>query len=56
MGVGLVNFVNKAGEFLAGLFKPKSKMKITYKKPPRDDHEYNRQKNVKQDEIKPYFR
>ncbi|MDX8341505.1 rhomboid family intramembrane serine protease [Draconibacterium sp. IB214405] len=51
MGAGLVKLLDKLGEFLSGLFKPKSKMKITYKKPPRDDHEYNRQKHVQQDEI-----
>ena len=51
MGAGLVGLVNKIGEFLAGLFKHKSKMKVTYRKPPRDDHEYNRQKHKKQDEI-----
>lgn len=51
MGAGLVNLVNKAGEFLAGLFKHKSKMKVTYRKPPRDDYEYNRNKNQQQDEI-----
>ena len=46
-GRGLVNFLNK----IPGMFSPKSRMKVTYKQPPRDDHEYNRQKNVKQDEI-----
>ncbi|WP_303920957.1 rhomboid family intramembrane serine protease [Draconibacterium sediminis] len=51
MGAGLVNLVNKIGEFLGGLFKHKSKMKVTYRKPPRDDHEYNRQKHQQQDEI-----
>lgn len=51
MGAGLVKLLDQLGEFFAGLFKPKSKMKITYKKPPRDDHEYNRQKHVQQDEI-----
>lgn len=51
MGGGFVKLLDQLGEFLTGLFKPKSKMKITYKKPPRDDHEYNRQKHVQQDEI-----
>lgn len=51
MGAGPVGLVNKIGEFLAGLFKHKSKMKVTYRKPPRDDHEYNRQKHKQQDEI-----
>lgn len=26
-------------------------MKVTYKQPPRDDYEYNRQKNLKQEEM-----
>jgi len=51
MGAGLVNLVNKIGKFFEGLFKHKSKMKVTYRKPPRDDHEYNRQKHHQQDEI-----
>jgi len=51
MGAGLVTFLNKAGTYLPGLFKPKSRMKVSYKKPPRDDREYNRQKNVQQDEV-----
>ncbi|WP_372647361.1 rhomboid family intramembrane serine protease [Draconibacterium sp.] len=51
MGAGLVNLVNKIGEFFEGLFKHKSKMKVSYRKPPRDDYEYNRQKHQQQDEI-----
>ncbi|WP_203532670.1 rhomboid family protein [Draconibacterium halophilum] len=51
MGAGLVDLVNQAGEFFEGLFKHKSKMKVTYRKPPRDDYEYNRQKHKQQDEI-----
>lgn len=51
MGVGIVKLVNMFGDFFSGLFKPKSKMKVTYKNPPRDDHEYNRQHNYQQEEI-----
>lgn len=51
MGSGLVDFINKAGNFFSESFKPKSRMRVTYKKPPRDDHEYKRQENVKQEEI-----
>ncbi len=51
MGAGLVRGINRLGEMLVGLLKPKSHLKVTYKKPPRDDKEYNRQQNVKQDEI-----
>jgi membrane associated rhomboid family serine protease len=51
MGSGFVDFINKIGAFFAEAFKPKSKMRVTYKKPPRDDYEYNKQQNVKQEEI-----
>ncbi len=51
MGEGFIKIINSLGDFFGGLFKHKSKMKVTYKKPPRDDHEYNRQKHVQQDEI-----
>lgn len=46
-GAGLVKLIDK----IPDLFKPKNNMKVTYKKPPRDDYEYNHQQNVKQDEI-----
>jgi membrane associated rhomboid family serine protease len=36
---------------LAFLFKRRQRIKISYKQPPRDDHEYNRQKNMNQEEI-----
>ena len=51
MGAGLVSMLDKIGAWFAGLLKPGSNMKVTYKKPPRDDREYNRQKNVKQEAI-----
>nr|WP_319997962.1 rhomboid family intramembrane serine protease [uncultured Draconibacterium sp.] len=51
MGAGLVNLVNRIGDFFEGLFKHKSKMKVTYRKPSRDDYEYNRQKHKQQEEI-----
>lgn len=46
-GAGLVNLIDK----IPDMFKSDNNMKVTYKKPPRDDYEYNRQQNVKQDEI-----
>ena len=46
-GAGLVNLIDK----IPNIFKSDNNMKVTYKKPPRDDYEYNRQQNVKQDEI-----
>lgn len=51
MGAGFIKLLNKLGDFFMGVFKPRNHMKVSYKKPPRDDKEYNRQKNVKQDEI-----
>ncbi|MCY1720261.1 rhomboid family intramembrane serine protease [Prolixibacteraceae bacterium Z1-6] len=50
-GDGLVRFIDKVAVWGTGIFKHNSNMKVTYKKPPRDDFEYNRQKNVQQDEI-----
>ncbi len=47
MGDGFIRFLNK----IADLFKPKSNMKVTYKQPPRDDHEYNKMKHEQQEEI-----
>jgi membrane associated rhomboid family serine protease len=47
MGAGLVRFINN----LAKILKPKSHLTVTHKQPPRDDYEYNRQKNSQQDEI-----
>jgi membrane associated rhomboid family serine protease len=46
-GSAAVNIVGK----LERLFKPREKMKVTYKQPPRDDYEYNKQKKMQQDEI-----
>ena len=33
------------------LFKPKQKIYVSHKQPPRDDREYNKQKNQNQKEI-----
>jgi membrane associated rhomboid family serine protease len=39
-------------DWIASIFKPsKSRMKVTYKRPPRDDMEYNKQKADEQKEI-----
>lgn len=51
MGAGFVHLLDKIGAWLVDVFKQKSNMKVTYKKPPRDDHEYKKQKNVQQTEI-----
>jgi membrane associated rhomboid family serine protease len=48
-GAGLVTFIGKTGDW----FKSKERMKVTFKQqaPPRDDYEYNRMKNLQQEEI-----
>lgn len=46
-GAGLIRLLDK----LAQGIKPKSKMKVTFKQPPRNDYEYNSYKNSKQEEI-----
>jgi len=51
MGSGLVSFLDKIKEFFADAFSSKPKMKVSYKQPPRDDHEYAKQEHVKQEEI-----
>ncbi len=51
MGAGLVKFIDNVAKKLAKIFKPKSHLTVTHKQPPRDDYEYNRQKNTQQDEI-----
>jgi membrane associated rhomboid family serine protease len=51
MGAGLVRFIGKLGDYISELVKPGRKMKVTYKKPPRDDHEYNQEKHYQQEEI-----
>jgi len=47
MGAGIVKFL----ENLAKIFKSKSHLTVTHKQPPRDDYEYNKQKNAQQNEI-----
>lgn len=47
MGTGFVNFIKS----LTRLFKSKSHLTVSHKQPPRDDYEYNHQKNIQQDEI-----
>jgi membrane associated rhomboid family serine protease len=51
MGAGLVKLLDTIGEWFGTLLKPRNNMKVTYKKPPRDDYKYNAQKNKQQDEI-----
>ncbi len=51
MGAGLVKILNKIADSFAGIFKPKSNMKVTFKQTPRDDYEYNRLKKMEQEEV-----
>ncbi len=43
--------INRILDFFATIFKPRSKLKVTYKKPPADDHDYNRMKSDQQARI-----
>ncbi len=46
-GSAVVSIMEKLGHAI----KPKEKMKVTFKQPPRNDYEYNKQKKIQQDEI-----
>jgi hypothetical protein len=46
-GAAIVKWLDKIAEW----FKPKSRLNVTFKQPPRDDYEYNRQQNMRQEEI-----
>ncbi len=46
-GASLSELITRTGK----RFQSRSRMKVTYKQPPRSDYEYNRQKNVRQEEI-----
>ncbi|WP_159522295.1 rhomboid family intramembrane serine protease [Sunxiuqinia indica] len=47
----LTNIVSTVIDKGAKIFTPKQKIKVTYKGKPTDDIEYNRQRNLKQEEI-----
>lgn len=48
----LTSWINQIIDKLAQVFKPRTKIKVTYKgKPPVDDIAYNKQRNLKQEEI-----
>jgi hypothetical protein len=51
MGAGLVKILNSIASTVAGIFKPKNNLKVTYKQAPKDDHEYNRLKNLEHEEV-----
>jgi membrane associated rhomboid family serine protease len=46
-GAGFVAFIKSLGKY----FKRKSHLTVSHKQPPRDDYEYNRNKNEQQDDI-----
>lgn len=50
-GKDMSSWLNYVLNKIASVFKPRQRIKVTYKQPPRDDYEYNRQKNVNQEEI-----
>lgn len=50
-GAGFVDLLDKIALNVKDIFKPKSKMKVTYKQTPHDDYEYNKNKNAEQEEI-----
>lgn len=47
----LTKGINQLTDQLSKLFKPKQKIKVTYKGKPADDLEYNKMRNQKQEEI-----
>lgn len=51
MGAGFVKLIEKISGAIAGIFKPKNNLKVTFKQTPRDDYEYNRLKNIEQEEV-----
>jgi len=51
MGTGLVKFLDRIAGVIAGIFKPKDNLKVAFKQTPRDDYEYNRLKNLEQEEV-----
>ncbi len=50
-GVDLGRGINRIIDFFATLFKPRQKLKVKHKKPPRDDYQYNKMKAENQEEI-----
>lgn len=51
MGTGLTKILNSIAGAVTGFFKPKNNLKVTYKQAPKNDHEYNRLKNMEQEEV-----
>ncbi len=51
MGAGFIKILNKIAAAIAGIFKPKNNLKVTFKQAPKDDYEYNRIKNREQEEV-----
>ncbi len=50
-GTDITGFVPRVRNLLAGTFKPREKVRIVYRQPPRDDHEYNRRRAADQEEL-----
>lgn len=50
-GKDITSWLSKIIDWIAGLFKPRKKIRIVHKQPPRDDYEYNRQRAADHDEL-----
>jgi len=50
-GIDLGRGINRVLDFFANIFKPRQKLKVKHKKPPRDDYQYNKMKAESQEEI-----
>jgi hypothetical protein len=50
-GYSTGNWIHEFFTFLSNIFKPRPRVTVNFKQPPRDDYEYNRQKNAEQFEI-----
>jgi membrane associated rhomboid family serine protease len=51
MGAGLVRFIDKISVSIQNLFRPENNLKVTFKRTPRDDYEYNKLKKMEQEEV-----
>lgn len=51
MGAGFIQLLNKIAGAFTGVFKPKNNLKVAFKQAPKDDYEYNRLKNMEQEEV-----
>ena len=50
-GRDITAFAGKSLHWLSGIFKPREKVRLVHKQPPRDDYAYNRQKAEEHEEL-----